>query len=124
MTIEEADLPFPDGMRELSALCCGCGDPTIFWQCVLDALERANDPKRYWDQLHKDRGLYFAVSVLDCLGFTDHGSSIAGAWLSPSGEEVLRFLRRYGTDWENKGLIWTDSEGTSHGDFKNGVPVP
>lgn len=106
----------PDGMRDLDALCCGCGSPELFFQAALAILEHfaTEHDKRDYRWIYADQFRYLAVNALDHAGMIEHGSSVAGSWLTDAGKEALAFLREHGVTW-NEGQRWIDSDGVTHG---------
>jgi hypothetical protein len=112
----DGEKPLPDGMMELSKLCCGCGVPEMFYEAALEALEffAADHAARDYQWVYAEKFRYLAINALDSADLLEHGSTIAGSWLTDRGREALAFLRAHGKDWESKGP-WLDSEGCTHG---------
>lgn len=80
---------------------CGCGDPDLAKETVRKFL----DAHRDFDNRQKKLQTYFGVeyvfenALLECLAytmdaaeFTEHGTSIFGAWLTEDGEDFLYCL--------------------------------
>lgn len=86
---------------------CGCGDPIEAKLTVRKFL----DAHREWESKEKKLKEYFGVksvydnSLLLCLAytmdaaeFTEHGTSISGAWLTEDGEDFLFCLEQLEDD--------------------------
>lgn len=90
---------------------CGCGDPSIAKHCIRDYLKiikMSNDIRdpsdayevkealmadRFGCKTIYDNELLLCLAyALDAAGFTDHGSSIGGAWITKEGEMFLNIL--------------------------------
>ena len=100
---------------------CGCGIPNASLQKVVDYLEIANqwskDINESTDLWHdhkpsenrqqgmkekfgvkdecEDPLVQFLVYIIDHNGFTDHGSSITGCWITDKGRACLYVLKLY-----------------------------
>jgi hypothetical protein len=76
---------------------CGCGDPEAASAALLRLL-RLHPLYDHQDELREmvpDQGaLYLLLYALDRHKLTDHGSSVAGAWLTEKGEAVRDALAR------------------------------
>lgn len=108
------DRTLPPGIESINELACGCGTPSAFWDAVQAILEHFEQPimERDHEWVCADRFRYFAVNALDSCGVIEHGSGIAGSWLTDSGKEALAFLRQYGLEWPDRGeVVWLDSQG-------------
>lgn len=81
----------PKGVVEFSELLCGCGQPYLCWNMLLEYLSR-KDSENFYLKLNSARSLFFAYIVENKLGFTEHGTSIYGAWITDKGKEVLQWL--------------------------------
>lgn len=101
----------PDCVIKLHTYFCGCDNPEMAWKWVHDYLltKLAEPHLRSW---------YFATGsdliagyLLDHLGYTEHGGSIGGAWITDLGKELVKFLSDEGCDWFEKG-DWVNREGT------------
>ena len=64
---------------------CTCGQP---WKAVKEIAKFLEGRKAYNDFPDDDLSLCLAYE-LDRAGFTDHGSSIFGCWLTEDGEKFL-----------------------------------
>lgn len=82
---------------------CGCGDPDIAKRVVRDYLEVINDKfdsdvtfeKKFGVDLVYDNDLLLCLAyTIDAAGFTEHGSSISGAWLTDEGKMFLWLLQQ------------------------------
>lgn len=90
---------------------CGCGDPSIAKRCIRDYLNiikisnDIRDPRDAYDikealivdrfgckTIYDNELLLCLAYALDAAGFTEHGSSIGGAWLTREGEMFLNVL--------------------------------
>ena len=74
---------------------CGCGEPEAVDRMMLAYLEsRAVEdwPKPAPAGVSKDAALLLAY-LADDLGWTEHGPSIGGAWLTDDGRDALLNLR-------------------------------
>lgn len=69
----------------LFGFCC-CGNPRRELDKISEALSYAKSPSSLPDELQ----IY--GYLIDRLGFTEHGSSIYSAWLTPQGEALLTLL--------------------------------
>lgn len=74
---------------------CGCGDPDRAKKVVRDYLEVVNDKfdsnTDFYEKfgvkyVYDDKLLLCLAYTLDAAGFTDHGTSISGAWLTNEGK--------------------------------------
>lgn len=65
---------------------CCCGDPRRELDKIKEALSHAKSHSSLPDELQ----IY--GYLIDSLGFTEHGSSIYSAWLTPKGEALLVLL--------------------------------
>lgn len=82
---------------------CGCGDPDIAKRVVRDYLEVINNKfdsdvtfeKKFGVDLVYDNDLLLCLAyTIDAAGFTEHGSSISGAWLTDEGKMFLWLLQQ------------------------------
>jgi len=103
-TIESLEQFWYDEMRF-----CGCHAPAQVLKGLRDilqklhsSLESAGTSEPYLPD-DDDATAWFMLYVLDAHGLTEHGGSIAGAWLTATGEELLNLLNAV-TDWENYDL--------------------
>ena len=87
--INKEDLP--EGVVEFYELMCGCGSPILCWDALFTLLQ---DETFYHIDDDKPFELFFHY-VVDHLKFTDHGTSIGGAWITPKGKEVLAWLQAH-----------------------------
>jgi len=74
---------------------CGCGDHDALDRMMTTYLEsRASEvwPKPALEEVSADATLLLAY-LADQQGWTEHGTSIRGAWLTDDGKEVLGFLQ-------------------------------
>lgn len=87
---------------------CGCGAPFETWVKIhhyLKVVSLLSMKTEYaaWnteiDKFYKiDYGLaQFMAYILDDKGYTDHGTSIIGAFITPKGEDLLTLLDTYMT---------------------------
>jgi len=106
MTDGETRRLLPDPIARLDGLICGCGSPDLVWSWIRSFLE---DPGQLRQHLEEPTW-WFCAYVIGSVGLTEHGGSIAGAWLTQDGQEVLEWLHEHGPDWaETPG--WVDSQG-------------
>lgn len=82
---------------------CGCGDPDAAKEVIRDYLEVVNkkfdSDADFYDKfgvkyVYDDKLLLCLAYTLDAAGFTDHGSSIGGAWLTDEGKMFLWLLEQ------------------------------
>ena len=111
---EQDRLKLPNCIAALDDLSCGCGQPELFYQAVIELLEYYGQSERIPGWVYEEKHRYFVANVLDHLELTEHGSSIGGAWLTDAGREALAFLREWGADWEER-AGWICSEGVWRG---------
>lgn len=116
------DLPeekvLPDGIMKLSRTMCGCGEPDLAWQWILDFLKRKNDKEGNWYWAPDSGGDLIAIYLMDHLGLTEHGTSVNGGWLTSEGEKALAFLVEHGIRWQDdKNIWWVGSDGVSYSNF-------
>ena len=89
---------------------CGCGIPEDTYEairrylrirksCFEENLSWEDITERYRANLHIDYDdsmnhgiLQFLAYILDSYGFTEHGSSVGGCWLTEEGERLLTVL--------------------------------
>lgn len=101
----------PSSIAKIGSIFCGCSDPQLAWQWVFDYLEAKENGHFH----HPEEGSeMIAVYLMDHLQMTEHGVSVAGAWLTDEGKEALAFLKEHGTDWQEKGT-WIDKDGVMWG---------
>lgn len=82
---------------------CGCGMPEIAKKVIRDYLEIVNnDSDKKCDELKKRFGVEYVYDnelllclayALDAAKFTEHGSSVGGAWLADEGKMFLWLLK-------------------------------
>ena len=100
---------------------CGCGVPEETYEAIRlylqirkdwyeDKIEYVEVNRRYLTDLHIDDAdelqsgiLQFMMYVLDDRGFTDHGGSIGGCWLTDAGERLLTVLNAWHEDRTKEG---------------------
>lgn len=88
-----------DGLRF-----CGCGNPEAVYVLVRDLLalapfyENQAAVRERIGTSQDDAARYVVLYVLDGAGLTEHGSSIAGAWLTAKGRHYLPLMRRHEYD--------------------------
>ena len=82
---------------------CGCGDPNMAKEVIKDYLEvvkakfdsNADFKEKFGVKfVYDDKLLLCLAYTLDAAGFTDHGSSIRGAWLTDEGKMFLWLLEQ------------------------------
>lgn len=82
---------------------CGCGDPDRAKKVVRDYLEVVNDKfdsnTDFYEKfgvkyVYDDKLLLCLAYTLDAAGFTDHGTSISGAWLTNEGKMFFWLLQQ------------------------------
>lgn len=86
---------------------CGCGDASdnlLHIMTVLSLLESRSEGERseYMEWYAKLKA-YFGTEThaqffyywLDERGFTEHGGSVFGSWLTPKGKDLLRALEKW-----------------------------
>lgn len=96
---------------------CGCGVPENTYEairrylrirksCFEENISWENVTECYRTNLHIDYDdpmnygiLQFLAYILDSYGFTEHGSSVGGCWLTKEGERLLTVLDA----WYNRG---------------------
>lgn len=89
---------------------CGCGNPEFTYSVIrkylhiredwyMDKLKYDDVLQRYKEDLHIDNNdslqsglLQFMMYILDYKGFTEHGGSIGGCWLTDKGRRLLTVL--------------------------------
>lgn len=85
--VNKEDLP--KGIVEFSELLCGCGQPQKCWDALYEYLKNTN----FYQNTENPFELFF-MYVIDYLKFTEHGTSIYGAWMADKGKEVLVWLEQ------------------------------
>ena len=85
--VDKEDLP--EGVVEFSEMMCGCGQPQICWDSLYGYLQRTE----FYCSTENPFELFF-MYVMDHVKFTEHGTSIYGAWPTDKGKEVLTWLKR------------------------------
>lgn len=83
---------------------CGCGEPDTVKMVVKDYLEVINNKyndndinfeNKFGVKSVYDNNLLLCLAyTIDAAGFTEHGSSIGGAWLTDEGEMFLWLLQQ------------------------------
>lgn len=99
---------------------CGCGIPEDTYEIIrrylhiredyyTDKIEYKDVLERYKTDLHIEDDdslqaglLQFMMYVLDHNGFTEHGSSIGGCWLTDKGRRLLTILDAWHDSENNK----------------------
>lgn len=76
---------------------CGCGDPPSIGRYVYDMLKKyvylGNEDYSCWDRTsYEDLPVMFFLSWADRCGYTEHGTSIRGSWITDLGKELLADL--------------------------------
>jgi hypothetical protein len=93
----------PQGVEALDAMFCGCGRPDLAWEAALAELKRCGDERVERPAGDRDSGEWWVLAyLLSHLGLTEHGSSVASAWLDDPGREAITFLEKWGCDWQNE----------------------
>lgn len=73
---------------------CGCGRPEKVMLYIRDyLLEVSKDISKR--DMKDDAAYWMAAYLCDDKGLTEHGSSVAGAWLTDLGREWLEKLNKY-----------------------------
>ena len=81
---------------------CGCGDPDAAQLCIRDYLEAISEFKLKQERLKQYFGVEYVYDnrlllclayMLDAVGFTEHGGSVGGAWLTDVGKMFLLCLK-------------------------------
>lgn len=77
---------------------CGCASPDDVLDMLEAFLERKQDYMSYDDQVafakeHSEELMLFMQYILDNKGFTEHGTSVYGAWLTDKGKRFLELLK-------------------------------
>ena len=112
MRVDDSDAHYVDGngVSHDSALAvlgeelgwCGCGDPDGAAKLLLTALEIIDDSaSKYaateakWKELGYGNDLVRVIFLywLCDQGFTDHGTSVFGGWLTDAGHQLMTDLR-------------------------------
>lgn len=82
----------PEGVVQFSELMCGCGQPILCWEELHKFLKKHTSKEPY-ENTEEPLRLFFYY-VINHLGFTEHGTSIYGAWATEKGKEVLAWLEK------------------------------
>ena len=91
----------PPGVR-MELGWCGCGNPDLTDELALAFLERVESRWAGDKPKAMDHDLAHTWShICDDLGWTDHGSSVDGAWLTDDGKIALANLRTLLTNRRN-----------------------
>ncbi len=85
--VNKEDLP--EGIVEFHEMICGCRQPQICWDILLVYLLVTGS----YYSTEEPFELFF-IYVIDHLKFTEHGTSIYGAWITNKGKEVLAWLQQ------------------------------
>ena len=81
---------------------CGCGNPEEAQTAILNFLDAHEEFDNREEKLKKYFGFKYVYDnplllcfayTMDAAGFTEHGTSIGGAWLTEDGEDYLYCLR-------------------------------
>lgn len=81
---------------------CGCGSPEDAQLCIRDYLYSLSDLQTKQEHLKQLFGVEYVYDnkpllclayMLDALGFTEHGGSVGGAWLTDVGRMFLLCLQ-------------------------------
>lgn len=82
---------------------CGCGSPEAAAAWLLEALRHhplfEDDNRAWWEREIPNEGArYFVWYALSDLGWTEHGVSVSGSWLTSTGERLRDGLARESAD--------------------------
>lgn len=88
--VNKEDLP--EGIVEFNELLCGCGCPASCWELLHQYLKKCASDNFYYRE-GSPFELFF-MYVVDHLGFTEHGTSINGAWITSKGKKTLAWLEQ------------------------------
>jgi hypothetical protein len=86
----ESDTPVHDELGW-----CGCGTPEDTDRMMLVYLETLDSdafPRRLPEGVSED-ALHLLQNIADSLGWTEHGTTVGGAWLTEDGRTTLSNLR-------------------------------
>ena len=83
--------------KELREFMCGCLTSEKTWQWIVEYLERKSgelgpEGTAYVNDDELNGAEIFMTGILDHLGFTEHGISIRGAWITDKGRELVRHI--------------------------------
>jgi len=82
---------------------CGCGDPDSVLDLVRRYLETTAWAWEDWGARHQERNAHAQMDqdawmlleyVCDAAGWTEHGGSVGGAWLTEEGRHALSILQQ------------------------------
>ena len=91
-TVKSTDLP--PAILRFQELMCGCGNPELCWDWLLNYLEKvvAKQTKQFDNEVGTE---YLAVYIVDTqCKMTNHGGSILHSWLTVDGQNALNWLRK------------------------------
>jgi hypothetical protein len=93
-----------DGLVASELGWCGCGQPEDIDDAMIELLQSALDQEaedghpgiRLPEKIPMDRAAWMLLSyIADEFGWTEHGGSIFGAWITDRGRTALSNLRLY-----------------------------
>ena len=81
---------------------CGCGYPDSVLDMIQEFLEKKSEERHsIYDEEAEEfakkwalQMTYYLAYTLDHHGFTEHGTSISGAWITDKGKAFLEMLRK------------------------------
>jgi len=86
---------------------CDCGQPWKGLRAVHHVLNKRKDID-HLEPIHEDDGELFIACFLSSVGYLEHGGSVLGAWITPSGKSFIwlieKLLERHQWDeirWES-----------------------
>ncbi len=92
----------PENVVKIWRLICGCSDTTKTWTWILEYLTKCASEDSYLNDDDLSGGEILAMNLLRDLGFTEHGTSIRGSWITDNGKEIIEFINKMGIDWTDK----------------------
>lgn len=74
---------------------CSCGNPEYEMQRILRVIQILTAPiqERNTELYDESNGYQIYLYLLDSLGFTEHGSSVYGSWLTDKGKALRSALQ-------------------------------
>ena len=135
-TMHDYSTVMPDPVTKLVEMCCGCGNPELFYVAILQILQRFedgpewnrelgrmnDDPEKLnfsYEEFEENPFLFATIQLLDNGGYIEHGTTIRCSWLTDEGKLVRQFLEQEGTDFLDKDSWeetrdWVDSTGCGY----------
>lgn len=72
---------------------CGCGSSEKFIKDFWEVFSKIKEGQCHYEYIYKDEYNELIAQMLDSRGLLEHGTSVAGSWLSEEGEALYEVLK-------------------------------